>query len=132
MSLSNQVSGSSAFGALTLNQTANGGNGGFSYGGTAGAAGAGASYLVVDDTKSAMPSYSLTVGNAANGGGGGAGTNKTNGVAGGAATAKSTITGAQNLSLTTVAAGGKTAATPAMSVRVARVARRPLFQPAPP
>ncbi len=98
-------------GYLILTQSATGGGGGYSNGGTAGAAGTGYSYLGFNDattskvttgTASTIKGYSDAAG-----GQGGAGLGTSNGAVGGMATSKADLAGAKSVTAVVNAAGGE-------------------------
>jgi hypothetical protein len=106
-SLTKGVSGATRGGALSITQTANGGWGGESFGGTGGTGGAATSALTLDDTKNSTKSASLTGMITALGGAGGAGQSGANGGAGGKATASAILTATGTLNANAVARGGQ-------------------------
>ena len=85
--MTNKVTGTPSTAGLSLTQEADGGSGGLSYGGTAGAAGAATSSLTFNDVTANPTHLSETVTGAARaiGGAGGSGQSGSAGVAGGTA-----------------------------------------------
>ena len=100
--MTNAVSGTASGSYLKLEQTAGGGDGGYSGGGTAGLAGGATSSLTTTD--SSVPRLLLY--STANGGAGGGGSGATNGTAGGAANGSANATGTQSVYGRAHATGG--------------------------
>ena len=104
--LNNAVNGETNGGTLEFNETAEGGSGGSSDGGTVGAAGEGSASLVFNDTKSGTESALVNATATGVGGSGGTGSGGSAGANGGAGISDVSITGAKAVDATAYATGG--------------------------
>ena len=104
--LTNAVNGETNGGNLEFNETAEGGFGGSSDGGTVGAAGEGSASLTFDDTKNETQSALVNATVTGEGGSGGTGSGGSAGANGGAGISDVSITGAKAVDATAYAYGG--------------------------